>query len=53
MAETHFLTNCPRCGYIAEAWTEDGVTVKIHCKMCGYEGTQPHPDLKERPWKVG
>jgi hypothetical protein len=37
MARSSFLTNCPRCGYIAEAWTEDGVTAKIHYKMCGYE----------------
>ena len=52
MARTSFLTYCPRCGYIAEAWTEDGITVKIHCKMCGFDGTLPHPDLKENPWCV-
>ncbi|MDD4161969.1 MAG: hypothetical protein PHW87_05755 [Methanothrix sp.] len=50
---TRFLNNCPRCGYVAEAWTEDGVTVKVHCKMCGYEGRLPHPDLKNGAWRVG
>ena len=53
MAGTHFPTNCPRCGNVAEAWTEDGVTVKVRCKMCGYEGVQPHPDLKNGAWRVG
>lgn len=53
MVITSFLTNCPRCGYIVEAWTEDGVNAKIHCKMCGYEGTLPHPDLKDKPWRIG
>jgi hypothetical protein len=53
MARTSFLTHCPRCGNIAEAWTEDGVTAKIRYKMCGYEGTLPHPDLKVQPWRVG
>jgi len=48
-----FLTSCPRCGYLAEAWTEDGVNVRVRCKMCGYEGIVPHPDLPERPWRVG
>lgn len=47
MAGTRFLTNCPRCGYVAEAWSEDGVFVSLRCKMCGYEGNVPHPDLKE------
>jgi uncharacterized Zn finger protein len=46
MARTSFLANCPRCGYIAEALTEDGVTAKVRCRMCGYEGTLPHPDLR-------
>ncbi|MDM7940216.1 MAG: hypothetical protein QUS07_07735 [Methanothrix sp.] len=53
MAETRFLTNCPRCGCVAEAWTDDGVSAKVRCKMCGYEGTLPHPDLKDGPWRVG
>ncbi len=53
MAETRFLNNCPRCGYVAEAWTEDGVSVKIRCRMCGYEGELPHPDLKNGAWRVG
>lgn len=53
MAQTNFLTNCPRCGYIAEAITEDGVLVRVRCKMCGYRGVLPHPDLKDRPWRVG
>jgi Zn ribbon nucleic-acid-binding protein len=53
MAGIHLPTNCPRCGYVAEAWTEDGVTVKVCCKMCGYEGVQPHPDLKNGAWRVG
>ncbi|HOV51952.1 MAG: hypothetical protein A4E44_00428 [Methanosaeta sp. PtaB.Bin018] len=53
MAETRFLTNCPRCGCVAEAWTDDGVSVKVRCKMCGYEGTLPHPDLKDGAWRVG
>ena len=53
MARTSFLTSCPRCGYPAEAWTEDGVNVRVRCKMCGYQGIIPHPDLPERPWRVG
>jgi Zn ribbon nucleic-acid-binding protein len=53
MATTRFLNNCPRCGYAAEAWTEDGVTVNVRCKMCGYEGQLPHPDLKNGAWRVG
>ena len=52
MAETRFLNNCPRCGYVAEAWIECG-TVRIRCKMCGYEGVLPHPDLKNGAWRVG
>jgi hypothetical protein len=52
MARTSFLTACPRCGYTAEAWTENGVTVQVRCKMCGFKGTIPHPDLKERPWRT-
>ena len=47
MAATRFLTSCPRCGYVAEAWSEDGVFVRLRCQMCGYEGRQQHPDLKE------
>ena len=47
MAGTRFRTNCPRCGYVAEAWSEDGVFVSLRCKMCGYEGRLPHPDLKD------
>jgi len=50
---TRFLSNCPRCGYVAEAWSEDGVSVKVRCKMCGYEGRLPHPDLKNGAWRVG
>ncbi len=53
MAGTHFLTNCPRCGYVAEAWSLDGVTVKVCCRMCGHEGWLPNPDLKQGPWRVG
>jgi ribosomal protein S27AE len=53
MATTSFLTNCPRCGYVAEAWTEDGVNVRVRCKMCGYEGWLQHPDLKNGAWRVG
>ncbi len=53
MARTGFLINCPRCGYLAEAWTDDGVVAKVRCRMCGYEGTLPHPDLKEGMWRVG
>ena len=53
MAETCFLNNCPRCGYLAEACTEDGVVVRVRCKMCGYEGILPHPDLKNGAWRVG
>ncbi|MGD0951202.1 MAG: hypothetical protein ABR985_02220 [Methanotrichaceae archaeon] len=49
MARTSFLTNCPRCGYMVEAWTEDRVTAKVRCGMCGYEGTMPHLDLKDKP----
>jgi Zn ribbon nucleic-acid-binding protein len=49
---THFLNNCPRCGYVAEAWSEDGVFVNVRCKMCGYEGRLPHPDLKNGAWRV-
>ena len=43
MAETCFLNNCPRCGYVAEACTEDGVVVRVRCKMCGYEGSAAPP----------
>ncbi len=53
MAKTSFLVNCPRCGYPAEAWTDDGVVVKVCCRMCGYEGKLPHPDLKDGAWRVG
>ena len=53
MATTRFLTNCPRCGYVAEACTEDGVNVRVSCKMCGYKGWLPHPDLKNGAWRVG
>jgi len=50
---TRFLNNCPKCGYVAEAWSEDGVSVTVRCKMCGYEGRLPHPDLKNGAWRVG
>ncbi|HPS90902.1 MAG TPA: hypothetical protein PKV33_01985 [Methanothrix sp.] len=50
---TRFLSNCPRCGYVAEARSEDGVFVQVRCKMCGYEGRMPHPDLKNGAWRVG
>jgi len=50
---TRFLSNCPRCGYVAEAWTDDGVYVTVRCKMCGYEGHPPHPDLKNGAWRDG
>ena len=53
MAETRFLVNCPGCGYIAQAWTEDGVIVRVICQMCGYHGNILNPDLKEKPWRVG
>ncbi|MDD4653248.1 MAG: hypothetical protein PHQ34_13595, partial [Methanothrix sp.] len=54
MGEIRVLNNCPRCGNVAEAWTEDGgISVKIRCKMCGYEGCLPHPDLKNGAWRVG
>jgi len=53
MAETRFLVNCPKCGYIAQAWTEGGVRVQVSCQMCGYHGTLPNPDLKDKPWRVG
>jgi hypothetical protein len=29
------------------------VSVKVCCKMCGYEGRLPHPDLKNGAWRVG
>ncbi|HUI39949.1 MAG TPA: hypothetical protein VLY86_03410 [Methanothrix sp.] len=54
MAATSFLTICPRCGNpAAEAWTADGVAVRVRCKICGYQGTLPNPDLKERLWREG
>ena len=53
MAIIRFLSNCPRCGYVAEAWSDDGVFVNVRCKMCGYEGGLPHPDLKNGAWRVG
>jgi Zn ribbon nucleic-acid-binding protein len=53
MSETRFLVNCPKCGYIAQAWTEGGVRVQVSCQMCGYHGTLPNPDLKDKPWRVG
>jgi len=42
MAETRSY-QLSRCGYIAEAWTEDGVTVTIHCKMLVIRNSA-HPD---------
>ncbi len=53
MSTTRFLSNCPRCGYVAEAWTEDGVSVNVHCPMCGYQGRLPHPDLKNGLGRMG
>jgi hypothetical protein len=53
MARASFLQNCPRCGYPAPAWTDDGVRMKVRCKICGYEGWLPHPDLKGGAWRVG
>ncbi len=53
MSAIRFLSNCPRCGYVAEAWTEDGVSVNVKCQMCGYYGRLPHPDLKDGAWRVG
>ena len=53
MAAIRFLSNCPRCGYVAEAWSEDGVFVTLRCKMCGYEGRLPHPDLKDGLGRIG
>jgi len=52
MSTTRFLSNCPRCGYVAEAWTEDGVFVNVRCPMCGYQGRLPHPDLKDGAGRV-
>jgi uncharacterized protein (DUF983 family) len=53
MFQTGFLTNCPRCGYIAEAWTEGGIIVKVKCHLCGFQGELPaSSDLKKRPWRV-
>ena len=52
MARTSFLTNCTRCGYKAEASTEDAVTSENVLQIYGYEGTLPHPDLKERHRRV-
>ena len=48
-----YPSNCPRCGNIAEAWTDDGVSIRIRCKMCGYDGLLPHPDLRNGAWRVG
>jgi hypothetical protein len=53
MFRTGFLTNCPRCGYIAEARIEGGIIVKLRCNLCGYQGEVPaSPDIKKRPWRV-
>jgi hypothetical protein len=53
MSQTSFLSNCPKCGYIAEASIEDGIIVKIRCQMCGYQGELPaSPDIEKRPWRV-
>jgi predicted RNA-binding Zn-ribbon protein involved in translation (DUF1610 family) len=49
---TKFLTSCPRCGYITKAQTDNGVVARVKCKMCGYQGNLPIPDLKDRPWRV-
>jgi hypothetical protein len=38
---------------VANAQSIDGLTVKVCCKMCGYEGTIPHPDLKDGAWRTG
>lgn len=46
-------SSCPRCGCLAEAWSDDGFTVRIRCRVCGYEGVLPHPDLKEGAWRKG
>lgn len=48
-----YPNNCPRCGNVAEAWTEDGVSIRIRCRMCGYDGLLPHPDLRNGAWRVG
>lgn len=53
MSGTHFLTNCPRCGYIADARSLDGLNVLVCCKMCGYEGKVPHPDVKDGVGRTG
>jgi Zn ribbon nucleic-acid-binding protein len=53
MATTSILQNCPQCGCPATAWTDDGVRLRVRCKMCGYEGVLPHPDLKDGAWRVG
>jgi Zn ribbon nucleic-acid-binding protein len=47
-----FLTACPRCGCAAESWTDDGINLRVRCRMCGYEDIIPHPDLQKRPWRV-
>jgi len=53
MFRTGVLNNCPRCGYIAEAWTEGGIIMKVRCHLCGYQGVFPaSSDLKKRPWRV-
>lgn len=38
MFRTGLLTNCTRCGYIVEAWTEGGIAVKVKCRLCGFQG---------------
>jgi hypothetical protein len=52
MAGTHLPTSCPRCGNVAEARDLDGVNVKVRCRVYGYEGVQPHQDLKNGAWRV-
>jgi hypothetical protein len=49
---TPLLTRCPRCGLPAESWTDDAVNFRVRCRVCGYEGIIPHPDLQKRPWRV-
>ena len=49
MARTSFLTKCPRCGYIIEDWTEDGIRAKVCCEMCGYEELSLIPTLRINP----
>ena len=51
MAGTHFPTKLSQMRKRGRGLDQDGVTVKICCRVCGYEGVQPHPDLKNGAWR--